>query len=307
MITLNIDICPNCKAKDSVITDFTNGQVACTQCGSVLDDRIIDETSEWRNFSSENPGGSNDPNRVGGPINPYLEDINLSTTIATTKKNGILSKWSRRSIGSGNKSLHRIFRRVDELAMKLDLPLSIIDTSKDLLIKVEKAGKLKGRSLDSIIAAVFFAACRQNRAPKTINDIVQNLQLEKGEVSKAFSAIKTIIASSQDLSISSNTVGLVGTYCNRLETSNQIKKAACDIAEEVCKKEIVAGRNPSTVATASILFALNLYKDITLTKKDISNLSKTTENTIASAYQLLLINKESITPIYLRHLLSNLE
>jgi transcription initiation factor TFIIB len=94
MNTININKCTLCKSEDSIITDFTNGQIVCTNCGAVLDDRIIDETSEWRNFSSENPGSSNsNPNRVGGPINPYLDEINLSITISTKKRNGILSKW----------------------------------------------------------------------------------------------------------------------------------------------------------------------------------------------------------------------
>ena len=71
MYTLNIDRCTLCNSENTIITDFNSGQVACTNCGAVLDDRIIDETSEWRNFSSENPGSSSsDPNRVGGPINP---------------------------------------------------------------------------------------------------------------------------------------------------------------------------------------------------------------------------------------------
>lgn len=308
MITVNIEKCPVCNMFNTVITDFNAGQVACTNCGVVLDDRIIDETSEWRNFSTENPGSSNnDPNRVGGPINPYLDEINLSTTIATNKRNGILSKWKHRSLGSGGRSLYRIFKRVDELAGKLDLPLSIIEKSKDILITVEKSKKLKGRSLDNIIASVFFQACRKCNAPRTMKDLVQSLQLERKDVSRCFNAIKSIIADPHDNPISLNTLGLVSFYCNRLETSIQIKKAATDIAEEVCKREIIAGRNPSTVATASIWFAIKLFSYTKVSKKDISEQSKTTENTINSAYQELVNNKDMITPVNLKDLLHNLD
>jgi len=144
MYSINIEICPLCKCKNTVITDFTSGQVVCSECGAVLDDRIIDETSEWRNFSSENPGSSNnDPNRVGGPINPYLDEINLSTNIATNKRNGILSKWRHRSLGSGGRSLHRIFKKVDELAGKLDLPTSIIEKKQRYFNNSRKKQKIK--------------------------------------------------------------------------------------------------------------------------------------------------------------------
>jgi transcription initiation factor TFIIB len=308
MYTLNIDRCILCKSEDSIITDFTNGQIACTNCGTVLDDRIIDETSEWRNFSSENPGSSNsDPNRVGGPINPYLDEINLSTTISTTKRNGILSKWQRRSLGSGGRSLYRIFKRVDELASKLDLPQSIIEKTKDILMTVEKSNKLKGRSLESVIASVFFHACRLCNAPRTLKDLVQSLNLEKKDVSRCFNAIKGVISLPQDTSIASNTTGLVHNYCYKLGISTNIRTAAIEIAEEVCKKEIVAGRNPATVATASIYYALKLFGEGKLTKKDISEVSKTTENTINSAFVYLLQNRDAITPANLKSKLVNLD
>jgi transcription initiation factor TFIIB len=309
MITLNIDKCIICKAENTVITDFSFGQVVCTNCGAVLDERIIDETSEWRNFSSENPGsGSSDPNRVGGPINPYLDEINLSTTIATNKRNGVLAKWKHRSLGSGGRSLYRIFKRVDELAAKLDFPMSIIEKSKDILITVEKSKKLKGRSLDCIIASVFFQACRKCNAPRTIKDLVQSLQLEKKDVSKCFNAIKGIISDPHDNPITTNTLGLVNLFCNKLEIPNNITKAAKEIAEEICKKEIIAGRNPSTVATAAIFFAVKLYNySNKYSKKDISEQSKTTENTINTAYQLLLNNKDSIVPPHLKEMMVNLD
>jgi transcription initiation factor TFIIB len=297
MYTINIDKCTLCKSEDSIITDFTNGQVACTNCGAVLDDRIIDETSEWRNFSSENPGSSNsDPNRVGGPINPYLDEINLSTTISTKKRNGILSKWQRRSLGSGGRSLYRIFKRVDELASKLDLSQSIIEKSKDILITVEKSNKLKGRSLESVIASVFFHACRLCSAPRTLKDIVQSLNLEKKDVSRCFNAIKHIISLPEDTSIAANIVGLVHNYSYKLGILTNVRTAAIEIAEEVCKKEIIAGRNPSSVATAAIYYALRLFGFHSITKKDIADVSKTTENTINSAYMCLKENRDLITP-----------
>jgi transcription initiation factor TFIIB len=308
MITTNIERCFLCKSENSIKTDFTYGQVACTNCGAVLDDRIIDETSEWRNFSSENPGSSSsDPNRVGGPINPYMDEINLSTTIHTNKRNGVLSKWKHRSLGSGGRSLSRIFKRVEELAAKLDLPLSIIEKSKDLLILVEKSKKLKGRSLDCIIASVYFAACRRCNAPRTLRDITQSLQLEKKDVSRCFNSIKMIIADTDGNRITYNTLGLVNKYCTKLEIPHNIKKAAYEITEEVCKKEIIAGRNPSTVATASIYFALKLFGDAKISKRDIADQSKITENTINSAYQQLVLNKDIITPPHFQDKLKNLE
>jgi transcription initiation factor TFIIB len=300
MITITIDRCPNCRAESSILTDFTSGQVACSNCGIVLDDRIIDETSEWRNFSGDSSGsGSADPNRVGGPINPFLDDNSLSTAISTKNNTGTLSRWKFRSLGSGNRSLMRGFKKLEDFSFKLDLHNIIVDKSKDTLKKIEESKKLKGRSLDCVLAAVIFHACRQCQAPRTIKEIISTLNLNKKDVSRCYNSIKKIICTPNDVPIINSTIGLVSTYCNKLEVTNEIKKASIDIAEEVCKREIIAGRNPSTVATAAITFALRLYDSMKTSKRDIAEISKVTENTTNSAFSLLVEHKIDICPKYL--------
>ena len=69
--------CVYCKATNSFTTDYKAGQVACSSCGTVQDERLIDDTQEWRNFGSENTGNSStDGNRCGAPTSPYLEGLN---------------------------------------------------------------------------------------------------------------------------------------------------------------------------------------------------------------------------------------
>lgn len=50
------------KCEDCYKTDFVmnraEGTLVCTHCGLVAESRLIDETSEWRNFSNENGDGT---------------------------------------------------------------------------------------------------------------------------------------------------------------------------------------------------------------------------------------------------------
>ena len=58
------------------------GTIVCMNCGLVKESKVIDETSEWRNFSNENgDGAGNTRNRVGGKLNHYLSDFGLSTMV----------------------------------------------------------------------------------------------------------------------------------------------------------------------------------------------------------------------------------
>ena len=300
MITHTIDNCKYCKAQNSIITDFSAGQVVCSSCGAVLEDRIIDETYEGRNFGSENQGsGGKDQTRVGGPINAYAEEFNVGVSIATRKNGTPLSNIRMRSSGSSNNSLQRIFKKADELAQKLDLKQSIVDKTRDLLALVEKQKKLKGRSLDCIIASVIYVACRLRNVPRPLPEIAKNLGLEKKTVNKCFNSIKHIIIENNDNQIAQNVSGLVNSYCNKMEQPNSLKKAAMEISEMICNKEVIAGRNPSTIAAVSILIASRLL-ELKLSKKDIADTTTTTENTISNAYQDLLKFREHIIPDYLK-------
>lgn len=83
--------CDECGKVGQFALNRREGTVVCTGCGLVQKSRIIDETSEWRNFGGE---GESTANRVGGRLNPYLTDFGLSTVVNGSKE---LRMWSERT------------------------------------------------------------------------------------------------------------------------------------------------------------------------------------------------------------------
>ncbi|KAF6173985.1 hypothetical protein GIB67_039936 [Kingdonia uniflora] len=69
--------CTECKRNTEVVFDHSAGDTVCSECGLVLESHSIDETSEWQTFANE--ASDNDPNRVGGPSNPLLNEGSLTT------------------------------------------------------------------------------------------------------------------------------------------------------------------------------------------------------------------------------------
>jgi transcription initiation factor TFIIB len=90
--------CNECKAVNSIVENHASGVLVCNNCGLVKESKIMDEASEWRNFSAEstNSRGS-DPNRVGGPTNPLLEHCGIDTVVTGVGENSSLSKWNIRN------------------------------------------------------------------------------------------------------------------------------------------------------------------------------------------------------------------
>lgn len=303
MITTNVHSCVECGAENSVITDFNNGQIACTNCAIVLEDGLVDETSEWRNFSAENPGSGNvDHNRVGGPLNPYLDEVSLSTKIHTNSNRGPLAKFKNRAFESGSRSILRGMEKIEEIAIKLDLLMSIVAKSKDVYKTVIDNKKLKGRSLEGIIAAILYHVCRQDNANRPLSDFVTKLKLDKKEFVRCFNSIRELIASSNDSNVTENTIALTNRFCNNLEYDVKFRTIAKEITNEVCEKEIIAGRNPNTVAAACICYTFLLHNK-TPDKKQLSSVSNIGENTITSALNVIIQHREEITPLKYQSLL----
>ena len=75
-----MDRCEECKKAELVI-NHVEGTIVCQNCGLVQQSRIIDDSSEWRTFSSETSSGGANPSRVGGKLNPYLSNYGLDTQV----------------------------------------------------------------------------------------------------------------------------------------------------------------------------------------------------------------------------------
>lgn len=125
--------CPDCKRGTEVVFDHSSGDTICSECGLVLDSHSVDEYSEWRTFA--NDSNDNDPNRVGGPTNPLLQDtIMLSTVIAKTPGHSkgadelfssTISRWQKSSANNPERSLHNAFGIIASMCDRLGLVTTI--------------------------------------------------------------------------------------------------------------------------------------------------------------------------------------
>ena len=114
-----------CKAAGSIVTNYNEGTRVCRNCATVIEENLIDESSEWRNFNSEHSGGgSTDMGRVGGPVNMLLSNGGVDTMISGD--NGELNKWSNRlNQNAHDKSMIKGICKIRELASDLNIPKSV--------------------------------------------------------------------------------------------------------------------------------------------------------------------------------------
>lgn len=189
--TNRLDKCEECKSKDLVIKQ-REGTIVCEGCGLVQQSRIIDESSEWRTFSSETSNNGTNPSRVGGKLNPYLSNYGIDTQVKGANASDI-QKWAdRSSLSAKDKQISKGLRAIKEMAGRLNLKEPTQNRACEIYNKIEVKG-IRGASLMAKVATVIFIASRIEKQPKGIKEILAIDQVSQKELSSCYKKIKELI------------------------------------------------------------------------------------------------------------------
>lgn len=276
------EICPNCRRMNTLRTDHARGEVVCKECRVVAEDRLVDQTSEWRNFSAESSSHANDPNRVGGPRDEHASDSGLNTTIINrgSGHTNLLKIQQKSSQDAGDKSLGKGFTVITDFSGILRLPNEIVNSSRELFRKIVKKKKLKGRNLESVVAAVLYVCAKQMNNPRNLKEIIQRTNTVKKEVGRCVRLVKQFSGSVGTSPESNETV--LEHLCNKLDVEQKLMLASLEILKSIARKELFGGKSPYTIASVAIhLAALAMNPD--LTQDRIVEKSGIAVNTLKSA------------------------
>ena len=290
------DYCPNCKKSTFLATDTGQGTVVCNSCGLVIEDRMIDQTKEYREFSDGNSSGA-DRRRIGGIRNELLEDGGLSLSISGNTSNQTTSRLASMSMRLGQSSEDRTLYRGTQLINKwgslLNLQKSILSKAEEQFSKIESSKKsLKGRSIESIAAAVLYIASRMCSIPLKPHDIENATGVPIKDIKGAYKGVKNHVNYIPPL----DPPRYCSNFCAKLGLSHELSSSAYKIAENIKEKRLLDGRNPRTIASAAIYIAIQLSPDSKCSLKDISQHSKIAENTIKNSYKEIYVHRNDIVP-----------
>jgi len=175
--------CSEC-GSSSVVEDMTRGERVCGGCGLVLSDHRIDTGAEWRAFSAEE---SDARSRVGAPVRYTVHDKGLSTVIdwrdrdtsgkklSPTRRSEIyrLRKWQIRSRvhSSMDRNLAQAMSELERLSSQLGIPGPIRELAALLYRKSIIQKLVRGRSIEAMVAATLYAACRIRLKPRPLDEV----------------------------------------------------------------------------------------------------------------------------------------
>lgn len=245
-----------------LITDQHTGDLLCSKCGYVADERMISDEAEWRNFGDDTNAEKWEKSRIGGAENPFFsDDANLGTIIRSFGTNNnrystfganVLNLSKRHSVDN---ALQNAFVRITEMCDRINLPGSVVQCAKKVYHDVYRQLQLKGNILfiDSKVAASVYIACRLEDCPRTSREIAAISEVMRHDILNSSKRIIKVLK----LDVNKVDCGkLITRICKNVGLSIGIERIANEIVEKTHKK--VKARyyvNPEKVAGAIIYLA----------------------------------------------------
>src|SRR3989344_5062191 len=188
----NVRRCPECNSIN-LTYDEEKGEIICNDCGLIVEEKMVDTGIDLSGkFDKSEKKG-----RGGAPMSIQKFDKGLTTNVGEisdiykldakqTRKFLRLKKWQERVSTSIERNLRLAMAELRRVSAYLNLPTVVGDEAARLYNYVLQRGFVRGRSMESVIAACIYAACRSYNIPRTLDEIAHASDIERKEIGRTY-------------------------------------------------------------------------------------------------------------------------
>jgi transcription initiation factor TFIIB len=291
---IQCEICDPSESK--MITDVESGEIICNRCGIVVV-RDLEDTKKIWHKAEDNQGST----RNGNPSSLTLYDQGLTTKIGNTNRdasgnlinsmmmtrlNRMKNLDKRSQINKSARNLGRAFRQLDSLKDKLGLSNAVIEKTAYIYRKVQEAGLVRGRKVNTVLGASLYVSCREFEIPRTLREISSVNNEKYRETSRVYRQIVLHLGKQVPRINLFRYVEKVGKKA-KLEEKNI--RQALSLMKKVQEIGLTAGKEPMGVVGAVIYLSLpksdeNIRQRI-ITQAIIADAAGVSEVTIRNVYK----------------------
>ena len=269
-----------------LIMDYKRAEIVCNDCGAVNEESLL--FNEPTEISYDTHGPAYNRNLHDGGISTIICEKNIDSqgkrlTREASNRFFRLRRWQKkfRIRGSIEKNLSISLRKIAIYGSNLELNSSIIETASLFFKKAVSRKILRGRSVDWIISAVLYAACREHGNPVTLKEISKITEVSKQDIGKTFRNINRFL----ELKIQSAPYDMfLSRYCSQLDLPSAVISSAREILQKAYNMGFTAGKNIQGLAAAVIYIACK-QNNVIKTQKQISDVTGVTQITIRNRYK----------------------
>ncbi|MBS3071323.1 hypothetical protein J4407_03430 [Candidatus Pacearchaeota archaeon] len=282
--------CPECGSVN-LTYDPNLGEVICNDCGLVVEEKMVDTGIDLQSkFDKGEKKG-----RGGAPISMQKFDSGLTTNVGEisdiyklesgqTRKFLRLKKWQERVSTSIERNLRLAMAELRVIAFYLNLPSVVRDEASRIYRYVLQRGMVRGRSMESVIAACLYIACRSYNIPRTLDEMATASDVERKEIGRTYRFIirKLGIKVKQ-----SSPKDYVSRFSSVLKLSPKTQNDALKILKKAEEIELTSGRGPAGISAAA-LYVAALMNNEKKTQREVADIAGITEVTIRNRYKELI-------------------
>jgi transcription initiation factor TFIIB len=276
-----------------LVEDPTRGELVCAECGLVMQQELIDTGQEWRAFDSEQMSRRA---RSGAPLTFTKHDKGLTTEIGKglgelykvpARKRAQyyrLTKWHKRLIKSKDRNLSFALSELQRIVSFLNLSRPIHERIARYYEEAVNKGLARGRSIESVVAALTYAVSREFGSPRTLEEISEASGVEKREIGRTY---RYIARELKVRILPADPITFVPRFCSMLGLSDKVQAKAIEILKKAKKFDITSGKGPTGVSAAAIYIATVLVGE-KRTQREVADIVGVTEVTIRNRYKELV-------------------
>ncbi len=282
--------CPECKSVD-LTYDEQKGELICNDCGLLVEEKMVDTGQDFGSqFDKSDKKG-----RGGAPMSIQKFDKGLTTNVGEisdiykleagqTRKFLRLKKWQERVSTSIERNLRLAMSELRRVASFLNLPSVVRDEASRVYNFVLQRGLVRGRSMESVISACIYAACRSYNIPRTLDEIAGASDVERKEIGRTYRFIVRKLGIKVTPSMPKD---YLSRFSSILHLSPKTQNEAIKILEKADISELTSGRGPAGIAAAA-LYVAALMNDEKKTQREVADVAGITEVTIRNRYKELI-------------------
>ena len=290
------EVCMGC-GQSTFTKDYARGERTCSVCGLVASDRTADTGPEWRAFTAEE---KNARARVGAPATYTIADKGISTMIDWRNRDASgkaiksttraamyrMRKWHIRSRlhSSQHRNLSIAMSEMHRLSSQLGIPRDVRETAALVYRKALITKLVRGRSIESVVAASIYLACRIHRIPRALDEIVAETNVDRKKVGYAVRLVVSRVNVNVPLPSAKD---LIPRLSSDLMLEGRTVRKATEIINQAKERYVTIGKAPGGIAGAALYIA-GILEDDRRTQREIAQASRVTEVTIRNRYKELV-------------------
>jgi len=267
--------------------DYKEGQIVCTRCGLVNAEVIVSRGAEYRVYNFQERGRM----RAGPPIQGFFSGktgLWITGRLNPEEKERAhrLQRVNER-YGAGRtkeRAVNIASTELERMAYRLSLPAAVKDTATNLFLKAHKNGIVRGRSIESVMAACIYIACRKCGVVRSIGVVAENVGQDKKRIGKVYRVLQ------RKLELKIPRVDYrqhLSKLIKVLDVTSETERIAILLLEVAEAGRDTRGRSPSGMVSGIIYIAMKL-SDTVISQHQIAIAAQCTEVTLRNRYKALL-------------------